>query len=352
MISCPTFRLLLPIGLTLVFSGCSAQSQPEAVVDPTAALKALGVSFSSNLKNEIQTIRSGDHKLGDEDFLVIADLGSLKEIHAEAPGLTEKGFAAISALKKLQIVSVSGSTVTAKDIAAVATLPELRQLDLPRSRSIDDASIAVLKEHPTLESLDLSDTGLTDGSLDILLTIPNLKSLRLIGTGITDKGLAKLSAATQLQHLALGSELITDAGVTLLSANSELLHLEIVGTKVTDDSMQALAALSKLRLLRLTDNSALTDLGICRLGTLPALTELGVSGTGFSGSGCGESGFQALIALEANRSKVADSNIPEFSSMQSLNSLRLQGTTVTEPGVRKVFAANHHTQVAIDPVDK
>ena len=110
--------------------------------------------------------------------------------------------------------------------------------------------------------------------------------------------------------------------------------------------MTVIAGLSKLRLLQLADNPALTDVGICQLGSLPELTSLGVSRTAFTGSGCGTAGFAQLLGLEANGCQVSDEQVPEFAGIKNMTSLLLKDTGVTETGVRKTFAANHPTAVA------
>ena len=355
MLSRHSIRCLMAIVLVCLSQACTRRDettgQSNAVNDSTG-VKAKGVLFAQDLKNNVQSVRFGTYKPTDEDILLVAKYGTLKEFHAEAPAVTEKGIIAIAAMKKLQIVNLSGSAVTAKSIEALSGLPDLRQLDLTHAESIDDKSIVALKEHPKLEAIDLSFTSLSDDSLSTILSIPNLKSVGLVGTKITDKGLAKLAAAAYLTRIAVGSELITDEGVSLLSPNSKLSQLEIVGTRITDSSMHVLATLSKLEMLRLPQNAALTDLGICELGALPALTNLDVSGTGFTGSGCGEAGFHALLGLEANRSKVTDSTLMDFSRIERLASLKINGTDVTEAGVRNIFPLNDPTAVAFGPDEK
>ncbi len=355
MFSRHSIRCLMAAVLICLSQACTQRNattgQSNSGSDPTG-LKAKGVLFAQDLQNNIQSVRFGTYKPTDEDVLLVAKHPTLKEFHAEAPAVTEKGIIAIAAMKKLQIVNLSGSAVTAKSIEALSGLQDLRQLDLTHSASIDDASIVALKGHPKLEAIDLSFTNLTDDSLSTILSIPKLKSVRLVGTKITDKGLAKLAAAASLTQIAVGSELITDEGVSSLSPNSDLSQLEIVGSKITDGSMHVLATLSKLEWLRLPQNADLTDLGICELGALPALTNLDVSGTGFTGLGCGKAGFPVLLGLEANSSKVTDSTLVDFSGIEHLTSLKIKGTDVTEAGVRKIFPVNDPTAVAFGPNEK
>lgn len=348
----PIHSVLLITLLFPAFSGCDqGNSSGSAGGSPTDALKEKGVTFSKDLKNNIQAVRFATHKPSDDEFLHLAGFAALKEIHAEVPDVTDHGIAVLGTLPKLQIVSLSRATLTASTLSAIAALANLQQLDLPYAKGIDDASVAALKSHPTLEALDLGYTSITDDSLDTILSIPKLKSIRVVGTKFTDKGLARLANTAALEQIAVGSETITDEGVKLLASSVGLIQLEIIGSKVTDDAMSALSALPKLQTLCLMDNLSLTDSGICKLGTLPSLTNICVAGTAFTGAGMGKAGFPALLGLDANRSKVTDSNMSEFSEVKNLTSLKVKGTSATEAGVRAVFPPNDPTAVAFGPFE-
>lgn len=336
----PSCGCLIVLAFFLTATGCTKQAER------TAALQAKGVSFARSLDDEIQTARFEAYHPVDDDLAAVSGQTSLKELYAEAPAVTDKGFAEVAKLTNLKVLSVSKSGISGTGMTAIARLKDLQQLELPGSAKLDDAAIASLKGHSKLQFADFSGCPLTDASLETLLSIPTLTTIRLVGTKITDKGLEKLASAPRLTSLAVGSELISDAGVAALTGLSDLAELEVVSSKLTDNSMAVIAGLSKLRLLRLCDNPALTDTGICQLGSLPELTSLGVSRTAFTGSGCGAAGFPQLLGLEANGCQVTDAQIPDFAGIKNMTSLKLQDTSVTETGVRKTFAANHPTAVA------
>ena len=58
-----------------------------------------------------------------------------------------------------------------------------------------DAEMASLRDLPTVESLDLTGTGITDAGLKHLAGLTNLQVLNLRGTQVTDQGVKKLQEA-------------------------------------------------------------------------------------------------------------------------------------------------------------
>ena len=74
----------------------------------------------------------------------------------------------------------------------------------------------------SLQSLDLSGTGVTDAGLRQLAGLNSLQSLYLGSTQVTDAGLKDLVGLRSLRSLSLGNTKVTDAGVAELNRSPRL----------------------------------------------------------------------------------------------------------------------------------
>jgi hypothetical protein len=87
------------------------------------------------------------------------------------------------------------------------------------SRPVDDASLALLRSFPRLQSLNLAQTRITDRGLRDVATLSALEHLDLSGNpGVTDAGLDHLAALPRLQMLVLAGTRVTEGGVQKLRA--------------------------------------------------------------------------------------------------------------------------------------
>ena len=339
-------RSVLSLFLLVLTCGCESGSIGSGNAGLIHDLESKGVKVARDLKGKVKTIRFGDYHPTDTDLEEIQSLTILKQVHATAPEVSDSGLSTLGKLSQLEALSVTGSKITGTGLAAVVAIPSLKELDLSGSANLDEAQLESLRGNAHIEKLDLSQTPLTDGAMTIITSLPNLMSLRIIGTKVTDAGIEQLVQGGQnLTELAIGGESTTDASIPGIVKFADLRVLEFVNSPLTDDGLRVLQPLPKLELLRVHYNPQLTNAGILSLGELPRLTQLDVSGTQFTGLGFDASGFKTLKVLEANDTQLTDESIPHFRNLPTLFSLKALGTTVTEPGVRKVFASNHQTAV-------
>ena len=115
-------------------------------------------------------------------------------------------------------------------------------------------------------NLRLLGTNVTDASIAALKDIPSLIEVRLGTTKVTDKAIATLKALPHLEVLGLELTGITDAGVAELKSLQNLTYLNLYGTKVTDKALDALAGMKHLRNLYVWQTQVTTN-GVDRLQT-------------------------------------------------------------------------------------
>lgn len=91
-----------------------------------------------------------------------------------------------------------------------------------------------------VESLYLSNTGVTDAELTHLERLPGLRYLNLYYSGVTDAGLVHLERLTRLERLSLTNAQVTDAGLAHLHGLTSLRWLYLNNTRVTDEGLARL----------------------------------------------------------------------------------------------------------------
>ena len=108
--------------------------------------------------------------------------------------------------------------------------------------SVNDATLASLKDVASLVDLNLAATKITDKGLESLKRLKNLRRLHLELTAVTDAGLANLKPLANLTYLNLYSTNVTDAGLKHLRGLTHLRNLYVWQSKVTDAGVNGLKA--------------------------------------------------------------------------------------------------------------
>ena len=121
------------------------------------------------------------------------------------------------------------------DLRPIAMNTPWRQANLRLlGMSVNDATLASLKDVASLVDLNLATTKITDKGLESLKGLKNLRRLHLELTAVTDAGLANLKPLANLTYLNLYGTNVTDAGLEHLKGLTYLRNLYVWQSKVTD----------------------------------------------------------------------------------------------------------------------
>lgn len=175
-----------------------------------------------------------------------------------------------------------GSTAgaTERELAALAWLRRLKG-----DRFAMDTPTA-LRE---LTHLDLRGAKVTNTDLAHLAAMPGLTSLNLRGTEVTDAGLRHLAALPNLQFVTLRGAQVTGAGFANLPVS--LLHVDLTDTPVGATGWHALPPLPNMATLKL-NRVPVTDADLEMLVRWPQVRHLEIDGTKVT-----EHGVRRLLAL-------------------------------------------------------
>jgi hypothetical protein len=166
---------------------------------------------------------------GAAKFGEMKSLKTLNTMHVTRP--TPESKAGLSAHPALELFSTDGAFC----IEAV-TAPKLLRVDMKHGAASDNF-VALLKNHPALESVRLwakGFAGLSDASIATLVTIPRLKKLSLEFSAFTYAGgLNRLKEIPNLATLELKDDAISDEDLAKLKA--DLPKVQITFTPMTPE---------------------------------------------------------------------------------------------------------------------
>ena len=178
----------------------------------------------------------------------------------------------VFAPSSLQSLSLSNTGVTDQDLEFVEGLTELEILllsnetyangevipDRPQNK-ITDAGLARLGNLRSLKGIDLSGTEVTDDGLKNLSQMPNLIWVYLDGTKVTGSGIAHLKSHNDLHMLELNGCKLTPTAYENVIQLPILSSLGLRNTRTTDADLHLLQENTKLGILRLNDTNVSSD---------------------------------------------------------------------------------------------
>lgn len=338
-------RLWICLTVCFLLTGVGCQ-QEAGIVD---SLEKTGATVARGLDGSTKSVRFGDGEIAAECVEQLKQLSTLQEVHGKAGSLNDEQAAAIIGLPKLTAVTLLDSGAGAAVITGIKESMTLRDVDLSGASGCNDEVIAALADQMHLRVLKLDRTPLTDASAKVLGSLSSLEELSLLDTEFTAEGIAVLAEALpNLKSLSVRSAAIDDSVMAVVAQMKNLESLNLSGCRLTGSSLAQLTELASVRQLLLADCPDLTNEGVLLLGAMPTLEELDVSGSQFSGVGFNQGGFRKLSTLLANRTKVTDECVGDFTGTPVLYSVQVRGTSVTEEGVRKHFAPTSQTNWAWD----
>jgi hypothetical protein len=191
---------------------------------------------------------------------------------------------------------LDGERKPAEPVAARPAEPDAAANAPPKATSGIAAAVRLLQEAwpdrygkltaeeaAALTEVDLRGTKITDDDLALLASLPSLQTLCLQHTSVTDAGLAYVGGLSHLTTLDLRETQITGAGVRQLSALG-LTALHLTDTKVTGEELHWLPPMPNLQILKL-NRLKFGDDAIADLALFPAVRHLELDGTAITDAG-------------------------------------------------------------------
>ncbi len=226
-------------------------------------------------------------------------------------------------------------------IVRVKDLKHLTGLNL-ESRAVTSKGLAHL---PTLKlsHLDLGKTGVTDTEMEYVKGITTLQDLSLDGTKVTDRGIEKLVGLPQLRGIRLGGTNVTDDAVASIAKIETLVNVVLADTDVTDACMANLAKMPNLRSLDLSD----TGITVNALKTLAGtrIDSLNVGNTGIGDAGVGNlQGMESLVTLNLGGTRVTEAGLAHLATLVNL---RILAIVITDAGLPPIANLVHVEVLAI-----
>jgi formylglycine-generating enzyme required for sulfatase activity len=189
---------------------------------------------------------------------------------------------------------------------------------------------------------------LTDSDLDRLADLGKLNGLALNVPGITDEGLKRLANLRGLSLLQLDADKTTAAGLAHLKLVPELVAVILWNGSLTDEGFRELLQIPHLRNLQL-NKVAITDGGLKYAREAPKLQSFVLNGAPITDAGLVHLKELKTDGLDLRDNKgIKDPGLEHLTQMKQVRMIRLQGTTVTAAGVKKLAAALPHCKIEWD----
>ncbi|MBK5290100.1 MAG: hypothetical protein JJE04_00205 [Acidobacteriia bacterium] len=226
----------------------------------------------------------------------------------------------VAAMGQLEKLDLSETRITDLGLLRLRPLRNVRELNLFYAELITDEGLAVLKDWPRIQRVNLRGTKVTDNTLALLAGKDSITALDVGFAEVTDSGLQYLPRLKGLRELAFGGNKMTDVGLQVLRSLPALTHLDIAGKQRTDSGLWFVAV---------------TDFSLDPVATLSHLRELNLSGTQVTAKGLEK--LTQLTKLEKLNlyaaKRVGDDAVPRLAAMPALRWVDLADTAITAQGL-------------------
>ncbi len=176
-----------------------------------------------------------------------------------------------------------------------------------------------------IDTLDLSNTGITDQDLASIENFFDLNSL-MLANGPFHSGTARPN---------MPQNVITDAGLAHLSRLTELIGIDLCGTDISDEGLKVLASMPKLKWVYLS-GTKIRGPGMAHLRSHEQLMMLEINGCELLPSAYEEiAQLPNLISLGLNNTGTSDADLQLLREKTNLSILRLENTKVTDEAVKQ-----------------
>lgn len=218
-------------------------------------------------------------KLGPSDlYRVILERGDASQIRVEA----------LSHLTGLQSLMLSDTGITSWQLSSLKSLSLLRSLTLLHELSIHGDGIAELKNFPALEYLGCWGVA-SDEDVKHIAGLSNLRRLKLRTDAMRGEGLAYLAGLPRLEWLHLWGRPFVGNPLRHLEGCGTLKSLHVWNDRMGDSHLASIGQLASLQGLHVrkspTNSHEFTDAGVAYLKNLKDLREIELPGCTISGLG-------------------------------------------------------------------
>lgn len=312
-------RLLFCIGLFLLPNANLSADTPESEQKAIDALRGIPSNLQKNRDGTVRFVRFSKSIVNDRHLAHVAAFERLDYLAVVTPNVGDDGLKCVENLTNLDTLFLSDSGIT-------------------------DATPARLAKLNKLERLYLDRTAVTDAGLAAAKHLSSLKLLSLAGTQVSDAGMPHLAETRQLEVLDVGHTRVTDNGVKQIADLVNLVELSLHGTKVTTDGLHFLAGHKNLKILNLRGCPVEGDLSSLA-ESLPALEVLDLRET--------EARVAKVAELRKGRKRLTVSVSPSASGSRSALQRYLAGEELrsAEPAGHRAGAVSNAGSDATDAVE-
>lgn len=220
----------------------------------------------------------------------LAELKTLKAVRLINCGLQGKNLNKMATLP-LEIVEILDRELTAEVADTVAQISTLKYLKLG-SPLVAIADLRSLRQHPSIQEIDLALCETGEQWVPLVASIANLKRCRFNTRKLDDATLAQLVEISTLEELDLSNSPVTNASLRLLGDLPNLKSLTLNNCKnLNDEALLELAKLPRLTRLDISEAS-ITASALEHLIPLASLRELIIHQMQVRGSRAGLTTFQ------------------------------------------------------------
>jgi hypothetical protein len=321
--------------------------------------------------------------VSDAGVLSLSALPRLEDVTLDGLQLTQNGLQGLKLFPALRTVSLRGIRVARQDLLPLMSgrsslVIDLNGLELqelaplyelgasvrlnarlePAAVSLgetgsegrtplNDRTLGILQQFPTVEVLSLSGAPVSDEGLQIVGQLMRLQDVRLQDLPITDHGLEELAALTALNSLSVYQCAVTGEGVVAFrdrALESLAIHSS---TALTSDGLRHIGGVSALRSLRI--HGPLPAQGWDSIAQLPHLDNLSLLGGVLTGDVAEAlTRSRSLVRLRLQDSEVRDESFPAWTALPPAFRLELANCRFSREMLQQLSEARPDLSVSED----
>ena len=301
-----------------------------------------GLKSLAELPN-LRALALANCSLSDESLNSLTEIPNLRSLHFTKCSPSDESLKSLAKIPNLRSLSFRDCSLSDSSLRSLYGARSSVELGLFKTNVTEAGMLAIRDANPTWSVRFRDQSFVQPGAmvyenyLPSIQQLPQAKELAYQGSLTSGATLAILKNARSLNSLRLVRCRVTDDDLQYLRPLKNLTSLHIGQTAITDEGVRALQGLTKLQVLRLT-STKIEGLG---LGSLPAsITELDLSYSEVTDRGVANIAKQtSLEVLHLGRTRVTDEGIDDLAKMTSLRRLYLWGTAISDAGVARLQRA-------------